>query len=325
MTKFNLFLVLLVVTNTFAQEKTYTFSKNRLQQVRKFSYNINPLKLKQTSIKIARFDTVKTVTKEYAVILAENEEFKKDSIKAKQNNKPWDREKQFSKVKYYKLDPNPKKYDLKYNFKDTVLVAGFEGIEDHYLNLLGTYKVIDVFYQKITNKSHFILPENIKNINISLNNFYEMKNTGDRSLLQNTETSDYIICSNSLLYEYEKTKSDEDIKKFNEGYLIWKTNYLELSKSAQNNIANCNLILKRNTFINALGKSVWNEDKISKKDKIDFNSNYDLITEKLNKLHLLEQERDFLSKYLDNVKGNEGTEVYGITLFQSKARKFDIE
>ncbi|MGR3792032.1 hypothetical protein ACUXZJ_14385 [Flavobacterium sp. TN-1] len=322
MTKFYLFLVLLIVSNTFAQEKTYTFSKNRLQQVRKFSYNINPLKLKQTSIKIARFDTVKTVTKEYAVILAENEEFKKDSINAKQNNKPWDREKQFSKVKYYKLDPNPKKYDLKYNFRDSVLVAGFESVEFDYLTLNGSFMKIEKYYQK--NNNIILLEENIKNINFKLNNFYEMNNTG-RTLLQNTETKEYILVSGSLLSEYENTKNEEDLKEFNDGYLIWKTKYTELTKSAENNIKICNSILKRNTFINVLGQSVWNADKISKKDKIEFNNNYDAITEKLSKLGVLEQERKFYSYYLDNVKGDEGLNVYGISIFHSTAQKFTIK
>lgn len=322
-----LFLAFFILSNTFAQERNYTFTKNQLLQVRKFSYSINPSILKSTQIKIVRYDTIKTITKEYAVILAENEGFKKDSIIAVQNSKPWNREKQFSKVKYYNLDPNPVKYDLKFVKKDTILVSGYTGIPKDYLTLSGTYKVLDKFYSKSGKENLYLLKEDIKNINIDLNYFYEMKNLNERSdlLLQNVETKEYIICNNSLLYEYEKTKTDEDLKIFNDGYLLWKTQYLELTKSAKSNVAICNSILKRNTFINALGQSVRNSDKISKKDKIDFNNNYDSITEKLNKLGTLEQDRKFYSYYLDNVKGNDGIEVASVSLFHSKASKFYIE
>lgn len=322
-----LFLALLILSSTFAQEKTYTFNKNQLTQVRKFSYSINPLILKPASIKIVRYDTIKTITKEYAVILKENERFKKDSLIAVQNSKPWKRENQFSEVEYYNLNRNPTKYNLKFIEKDTVLVSGYTAIENDYLNLNGTYKVMDAFYQKYGSKNQYLLKENIKNINLELNSFYIMKNLNERSyiLMQNIDSKEYILCNNSLLYEYENTKSDDDLKKFNEDYLVWKTKYLELSKSAKNNVAICNSIIKRNTFINALGQSVWNSDKVSKKDKIDFNNNYDLISEKLIKLGDLERERKFYNHYLDNTKDKEGIDVYAISLFQSKAKKFNIE
>ncbi|ENA1795744.1 hypothetical protein ABF176_002597, partial [Flavobacterium psychrophilum] len=128
----------LIFSISFAQQKTVVFEKNRLVQVRKFSYSINPNILKQVSIPITTYDTIKTVTKEYAVILEENERFKKDSIVAKQNGKPWKREDQFSKVKYWKLNPKPVKYDLKFEKKDVENIVGFEKSEEfNYLNLSG--------------------------------------------------------------------------------------------------------------------------------------------------------------------------------------------
>lgn len=433
MTKFYLFLVLLIVSNTFAQEKTYTFSKNRLQQVRKPSYNINPLKLKETSIKIARFDTVKTPTPKYAIILEKIEKAKKDSLIAVQNLEIQEKEfkkiksieknlklfleskKKFKEKKYFLItaqnisdslidkniietnygkksnynninkstlifsdndfnenfknkfselnssdddlimyyqdmisnistkskpklnfksqtfkmnynvhDGEPEKYIIKNVFKDSILMTGFKGIEFDYLTLNGTYIKIDKFYQK--NKNIFLLEENIKNINFRLNNFYKIDDSsGGGYLLQNNETKEFIIVNGSLTSEYERTKSDEDLKKFNDGYIIWKTKYIELTKSADNNIAICNSILKRNTFINVLGQSVWNADTISKKDKIEFNKNYDLITEKLNKLAVLGREEEFYNYFLDNVKGNEGLDVYAISGFHSIAKKFIIE
>jgi hypothetical protein len=427
--KIYLFLVLLIVSNTFAQEKTYTFSKNRLQQVRKFSYNINPMNLKKKIIKIARYDTIKKPTQQYQAILEKIEKSKKDSItelqkfKTKElsyirvqmiaenlkqylnseskfkekkdflikaqiisdslddkriietnwgSNSIYDKngrstiiysDKEFNsenkdifkdinssnktlnnyysnmvsnilnlkkpsfdwkmpnyQINYNRNDGEPAKFEIILNFKDSISVNGLIGKEFDYLNLSGNYKVIPKYYQKSSNQ--YLLSESIKNINLSKNDIYEML---DGTLLQNTNTYEYIKCNPSFLSEYDLTKNDDELKKFNDEYLIWKTKYLSLTKSAQNNVTNCNAILKRNTFINVLGQSVWNADKISKKDKIDFNNNYDSISDKLSKIGLLEQESQFYNYYLDNVKDNEGIEVYGISLFLNNARKFNLQ
>jgi hypothetical protein len=424
-----LFLVLMIASNTFSQEKKYTFSKNRLQQVRKFSYNINPMNLEKKIIKIARYDTIKKPTPQYQAILEKIEKSKKDSITELQKFKTKDllynrvqmiaenlkqylnSEKKFKEKKdflikaqiisdslddkriietnwgsnsiydkngrssiiysdkefnsenkdifkdinssnkalnnyyssmvstilnlkkpsfdwkmpnyqmnYNRNDGEPAKFNLILNFKDSISVNGLIGKEFDYLDLSGEYKVISKYYQK--SSIQFLLSESIKNINLSKNNIYEML---DGTLLQNINTYEFIKCNPSFLSEYDLTKNDDELKKFNDEYLIWKTKYLSLTKSAENNITICNSILKRNTFINVLGQSVWNADKISKKDKIEFNNNYDAITEKLSKIGVLEQERKFYSYYLDNVKGDEGLNVYGISIFHSTAKKFTIK
>lgn len=421
-------LTILIATKTIAQDKTYTFSKNRLLQVRKFSYDINPLRLTHKSIKVIRFDTIKTPTRQYALILEQIEKSKKDSIIELQNFKNqeieykkmisisdnlklflssgekfkekkkyleiaqfvsdslkdrksiettyggetiYDREyksalifsskdfniefkdqfkeinkndnalsnyykKMISNIQYRKpifnwktktfqmnynsRDGEPKKFNITYNAKDTISVDGYEGSKFDYLNLEGTYKIVGQYYKK--SNLEFLLRENVKKIDVNLNNIYEMK---DDNLLQNTENKEYVVINGSFISEYETTKSDEDLKNFTIGYLAWKTQYIGLTKSAKMNINNCNSILKRNTFINALGRSVWNPDKISKKDKIDFNNNLDKITEKLNKLGSLSEERKYYNYFLDNVKENEGIDVYGLSIFQANAVKFNLE
>ncbi|MBF6653978.1 hypothetical protein C3B47_14055 [Flavobacterium columnare] len=283
MNKFLLFLALLISVNSFSQEKNIVFTKNRLSQIRKVSYNLNVKNLEETNFKLTQFDTIQPI---------------KD------------------------------KYNIQYKIKDTISIQALqESTEMSYLNLDGTFKKIDVFFLKLSNPKTYVLKENLKEPNAKKNDFYEMRVLNESSilLLQNIETKKYFVCNNSLLIEYETTKSDDELKSFSDGYANWKTNYVNLTKSAKVNMSNCNAIIKKYSFVNALGKTVYNSSKIPKQDKINFNNNYDKIIEKLEELKKLESERKYLEKFLDNVKENEGLDVYQISLFISKTTKLNIE
>ncbi|ENA1795686.1 hypothetical protein ABF176_002533, partial [Flavobacterium psychrophilum] len=189
------------------------------------------------------------------------------------------------------------------------------------------YILIENFFEKSDEIDLYILKENLKSKNLENNGFLEVINPseGYRILLQNIETKQYFVCKYSFLYEYEKTKSDVELKKFNDGYIAWKTKYNELTKSGTINMNNCNAITKKYSFVNVFGNTVLNASKIPKQEKVIFNNNYDKINEKLLEIGILERERDFLGKFVDNVKENEGLDVYKLSLYVSNVSKLNIE
>lgn len=80
----------------------------------------------------------------------------------------------------------------------------------------------------------------------------------------------------------------------------WKIKYLGIIKSADANKLIIINIEKKYSFRNIFGNRVWNAADVSKKDKLIYNKNYDIIKIKYDAAHKLEVENERFLNYYQN-------------------------
>lgn len=68
------------IVNSFAQQSTFIFTKERSEQLKNVYHTPTVYAVKKTQIPVSKFDTIKKITKEYAEYEIENQEYINDSL-----------------------------------------------------------------------------------------------------------------------------------------------------------------------------------------------------------------------------------------------------
>lgn len=113
-------------------------------------------------------------------------------------------------------------------------------------------------------------------------------------------------------------------------YKNWKTKYLSIIKSADENILIINNLEKKYSFTNKLGYKVWDSNSLSKQDKLTYNNNYEAIGKKLDAIRELQKIGDnekYLNYYENSVissqtnSADKGIELYILSQYYNNHEK----
>ncbi len=325
--------VFLISSNVFSQNAKYYFSPEKSIQYVK-GRKVLIYEVSRKNIYVPKIDTIKTITSLYLEKEKELEKLKNDSIKAFKtpekkkssfftdvllattsvatpNGKNNQVETQrrvccFQIQKKTRELNNIKKYDFSYESSKTdsiSIVSYVIGNEYDVTKIEGLYEVIDYCYPNFESndgqKKQIFLKSD--------KNQFDKDKSYDYTLISDASGSKkYLIEDTSIAINDENIRSAEDLKKFNDEYLNWKSTNIGLIKSAKNNIKICNSIIEKYSFTNIFGKRVYNEDAISTKDKLEFNVNHDKIVRYLEeKVKLLESGVKYDNYLYQNAKERE--------------------
>lgn len=111
----------------------------------------------------------------------------------------WKRENKYLGSNYALNNDKIKKYDLKFEPKETVNIEGFTVEQEiDYLTLIGTFIKIDTILSKTETNNLLVLKSKLKGYNVELNKFRETTDI----LLQNIESKEYFLGTDDLVNNF---------------------------------------------------------------------------------------------------------------------------
>ncbi|MEM0576025.1 hypothetical protein [Flavobacterium polysaccharolyticum] len=156
-------------------------------------------------------------------------------------------------------------------------------------------------------------------------NYTKLRGSFDRfPIIKKLDTDEmFYVMSDKFIGQLEIVLNEIKFKNLGntDEYKTWKSKYLSLLQSAQTNVNSCNAIIKKYTYLNRIGQKRYDSDKFSKQEKGSFNQNLDSLKAKLEKIRVLESERDNLSFYNEKASDAEAVKSYSISNFYNSTSR----